>query len=201
MIRMYQIAVDGHFHGGPPPRPWVARIDGVDERYGLRREFIKSLNDFRDARVAWSGNTYGIVASFPLRAGHLYEVSRTRGKPSKRRVVREFYWLDEELVMQPRTPDEALAVAEGDAGDAMALRLHDGDTTWAAEVTGLGTPRRLGWVVVDGLRLYRLRHERLYEVREGGRQRLLRVGEGETVPLSEGEALAWLRERRAGAAA
>lgn len=198
MIKMYRIEIDGHFHGGPPPKPWVAQIDGIDERFGLRRAFIKSLNDFRDAHVAWSGNTYGIVAHYPLHAGHLYEVSRCRGRASKRYVAREFYWLDEHLQMQPRTPAEALALAEGDLGEAVVLCVADStEPTWVAEVTGVGTPHRSGWVVVDGRRLYRLRAGRLYEVMDAGARHLALAEGGEIVDVSETEAIAWLRDRAA----
>lgn len=201
MIRVYSIEVDGHFHGGPAPRPWVARIDGTDERYGLRREFIRPLNDYRNAHAAWSGNVYGLVARFPLHSGHLYEVSRTRGKSSKLRVVREFYHLDDELKMCRRTPEEALAVAEGETGDEAitVFRSSDVDSSaaWVAEVTGIGTPRRLGWVVVHGERLYRLRPGHVYEIQEDGARRLVRAQEDRMTTITEADALARIGARSA----
>jgi len=79
-----RIEVDGHFHGGPPVKPWVAEITGTCPRYGLARDFIRPMNDWAGARVAWSGNTYGVIATFPLREGRLYEVQRCEGNSSKR---------------------------------------------------------------------------------------------------------------------
>ncbi|HEU4732408.1 MAG TPA: hypothetical protein VFT22_31150 [Kofleriaceae bacterium] len=57
-LYMLRIEVDGHFHGGPPPKPWVARIHGPSEQYGLAREFIRAMNDWKDAHRAWSGNLW-----------------------------------------------------------------------------------------------------------------------------------------------
>jgi hypothetical protein len=191
MLKMYKIEIDGHFHGGPPPKPWVAKIVGVDpERFGLRREFVKAMNDWKNAHAAWSGNLYGVVATFPLHDGNLYEVSRCRGKSSKRYVAREFYSLIGGRMIE-RTPDEALAIAEGAAGPARVLEVRDDpdDRPWVAEVAGLGTPRRLGWVVVDGKRHYRLWPGRVYEVGEKGDRKLLTVEGDRIVRLTQKEAL------------
>jgi hypothetical protein len=191
-ISMLRISVDGHFHGGPPPRPWVARIDGPDERYGLQREFVSPLNDWAEARKAWSGNLYGVVACFPLRDGHLYEVSRCRGKPSKRYVSREFFLLDRGK-QKPLDALEALALVEGHQDPVTILRVPDdpADRPWVAEVSGLGTPRRLGFVVVNGQRVFRLRHGRIYEVYREGSRHLLGAGPSLKI-LSQKEAQAWL---------
>lgn len=113
MIFLLQIEEDGHIHGHRPPKPWVAEITGLHERYGLSRVFVKGLRDYRDARVAWSGNTYGVVATFPLRDGRLYEVSRCEGKSSKRLVTRRFY-LVEDGQMHEKTPEEVLAWLHGE---------------------------------------------------------------------------------------
>jgi len=191
-IRMLSIEIDGHFHGSPDvPRPWVARVDGIDQKYGLRREFVRPLNDWAESRRAWSGNIYGRVARFPLRDGNLYEVSRLRGNSSRRRVEREFL----ELAAGKRAkldPLEALARVDG-GGPALTLELPDdcdGDV-WVARVTGLGTPERLGWVVVGVQRQYRLR-DGVYEVVEQGERRLLGVRDLRREWLREPEAMSWL---------
>jgi hypothetical protein len=203
-LYLLRIEIDGHFHGSPDvPKPWVARIDGTCEKYGLKREFVQRMNDWRDARRAWSGNTYGVTATFPLRGGHVYEVSRTRGKPSKRYVAREFMRIDTAGKRHSITPDEALATATGcDGTSATLLRMREPDAderVWVAEVTRLGMPSILGWVVVDGERRYLLRHGGLYEVRGEAKprcERLVRVdADGEIVNLTEREALQWLMQR------
>ncbi len=203
MIYLLKIEEDGHFHGGPPPKPWAAEITGACQRYGLARTFIRALRDYRDARSAWSGNVYGVVARYPLHDGKLYEVSRCRGKPSKRYVARQFYTVAGGK-MHERTPEEALAMAEGLDQPARATepailhRIREADDhPWVAEVTGLGTPRRLGFVLVDGDRLYRLREGHLYEAREVDtkgeeRRRMVRVTDGAAERVTQAEALAWL---------
>lgn len=197
MIRLYEIECDGHLHGGTAPKPWVARIDGPDEKYGLRRDFVKALNDFRDAGASMSGRVYGVVARFPMRAGHLYEVSRLRGRSSKRHVAREFYWLGEDLKLEELTPVEALA-RMGDHDDDVAPVVHrlpeaEGPASWVAEVTGLGMPTRLGWVVDGARRIYVLRDDRIYEECDNGCRRLVLVRAGRIAQVTEQEALEWLR--------
>lgn len=109
-VVILKIEEDGHLHGGPAPRPWCAEITGLDPKYGLARSFVKALRDYKDAHRAWSGNVYGVIAHFPLHEGKLYEVSRLRGRPSKRYVSREFIFV-EGGEMREKTPDEALAIA------------------------------------------------------------------------------------------
>lgn len=201
-LYLLRIEVDGHFHGGEPVKPWVARITGTDAKYGLARDFIRPMNDWRDAHKAWSGNVYGVVATFPLRDGNMYEVQRCRGNSSKRHVVREFVWIDGGR-QHKRTPEQALAHAEGDDGPAAIVELHDSDPDdlpYVAHVKGLGTPERLGFVLVDGERRYRLRDGRLYEVhsvdgRDAHRGPFAVVQNGRVVSMPEKEALAWLRDR------
>jgi len=195
-IKMYRIEVDGHFHGSPDvPRPWVARIHGPDEKFGLHREFVRPMNDWKDARAAWSGNTYGVVATFPLRDGHLYEVSRLRGKPSKRHSVREFYSLEGGRMVAIE-PLDALARAEAHDDPVSLFRIRDNeqDRPRVAEVTGVGMPRIMGFIVLNGERNYRLRRDRLYEVHENGQTRLT-TADGNV--LTQSEALSWLAKRSA----
>jgi hypothetical protein len=200
-LYLLRIEVDGHFHGSSDvPKPWVARIDGMCEKYGLRRSFVEKMNDWRDARKAWSGNTYGVVATFPLRGGHVYEVSRTRGDSSKRHVAREFVRIDDAGKRHKITADDALAHAERYEGPAALLRMDEPEPqtrSWVAEVARLGMPRVVGWVVVDGARRYRLRPGRLYEVHgttHPRTHRLVMVGDDcELTNTTEQEAMEWLR--------
>lgn len=193
-LSILKIEIDGHFHGGEPPKPWVAEITGADPRYGLAREFVQPMNDWSQARVAMSGNIYGRVAHFALRDGRLYEVSRTRGNPSKRRVVREFIAVQGGKLEQ-LDPEEVLARV-GEPGDAVLLRLPE-DTSgrsWIARVRGLGTPERLAWIVRGKERLYRLPVGGVYEIVEDGRRRFTGVQVDGWVDLTEREAWAWLTE-------
>lgn len=189
-LYILRIEVDGHFHGGAPPKPWVAEIGAPCPRYGLQRAFVTPMNDWREARRAWSGNLYGKVATFALREGRLYEVSRCRGTSSRRHVVREFRWV-ENGKLHARTPDEALAHADGGA-PAHLLKVRESDATWVAEIAGLGTPSRLGFVLVDGVRRYRVRDGRVYEVVEDGAARIIGVRDGAVEELTTQEALSWL---------
>jgi len=195
-IKMLSIEVDGHFHGSSDvPRPWVARIDGTDPKYGLARHFVQKLNDWEHAKKAWSGNLYGVVATFPLREGNLYEVSRLRGSSSKRHVAREFLRVELGKYIKLE-PLEALALAERHDGPVTVLRVDDtDDRPWVAEITGLGMPRVLGFVVLAGQRCYRLRHGRVYEVRDivGESERRRLIGAGPALcTLSQSEAATWL---------
>lgn len=185
---MMKIEIDGHFHGvGKVPRPWAARIVGPDPKYGLAREFVQSLNDWESARRAWSGNVYGVVAHFPLRRGAIYEVSRLRGSSSKRHVSREFYDLPLTGRRVRIDPEEALDRIGG--GPGVSLRLAAAPSTQVDEVRGLGRASRLGWVVIDHRRLYRLRDDHVYAIDEGGSHRLVVVRGGDVESIGQRAAL------------
>lgn len=191
---MLRIEVDGHFHGSPEvPKPWVARITGTDPKYGLAREFVQKLNDWENAHRACSGNLYGVVATFPLRDGNLYEVARLRGNSSRRHMAREFLNAQDGKPVR-LTPLEALARIEGHDDEVTVHQIPDGDGARVAEVVGVGTGPVSGWVLVDGVRRYRLRHGRLYEVVSAGVQRLVLAGPTAQV-LSQKGALEWLAAR------
>lgn len=193
-IKVLRIEVDGHLRGmADVPRPWVARIKGIDPRYGLAREFVDRLNDWSDARRARSGNLYGVVAAFPLRAGELYEVSRLRGRASKRHLAREFLRVVDGR-MEDVEPIDALAIAEGWTGASFEHRVPD--YTSISVVDGLGSPTALGFVLVDGRRLYRMRDEALHEVvdPDGGR-RLVVASAGRVSPISHLDALLFLQRK------
>lgn len=191
-LYILSIEIDGHFHGSADvPKPWVAHVGGPCPKWGLERKFVKAMNDWADAKRAWSGNIYGVTARFPLRDGNLYEVSRLRGSSSKRRVAREFIAIErgKQLKLEPL---EALARVDG-GGDAAVLSIgedRDG-RSWVARVTGLGTPARLGFVVDGSERLYRVR-DGLYEVVDREQQWFAGVRGGRIMRLSQREALSWL---------
>ena len=186
MIHMLSIEIDGHFHGRRAPRPWVAEVVGTCPQYGLRREFVPALNDWEDARRACSGNLYGVVANFPLRDGRLYEVSRCRGRSSKRYVAREFVVPNGPQLVEC-TPDEALARADG-GGPATILRVQE-DEDPRPWVAGDVWP---GFVLVDGWRRYRLHEGRTYQVCERGECRFVRVTDGKIVTATRSEAQPWV---------
>jgi hypothetical protein len=189
-LKILRIEVDGHFRGSADvPKPWVARIGGVDPKYGLARTFIDRLNDYRMARRARSGNTYGVVAAFPLHEGDLYEVSRCRGSASKRYVAREFIEIagGKTLAIDPL---DALARAEGYAGPTIKYAVPDG--TRVARVDGLGTPAVCGFVIVSDDRIYRLRVGAVHEVDTGTERYLAFAGERRVDRVSQSQALAHL---------
>lgn len=185
-----RIKIDGHLHGCEAPKPWVAHITGIHARYGLARDFVQPMNDWRDAHRAWSGNTYGVVSTFALREGNLYEVSRLRGRGRRRGVVREFGLVRDRKLL-PLEPIEALAHAE--AHDCPVVELQVQEPTEppfpsVGEIRRLGMPERMGFVVVDHLRYYRLREGLIYEV-EGENRQLLAARSDGAVEVSEREAL------------
>lgn len=199
MLSILKIEIDGHFHGSSDvPRPWVAEITGTCPRYGLQRQFIDVMNDWKDAKRAWSGNIYGRVAHFPLRDGRLYEVSRLRGRSSKRHQVREFIAVDGGKQL-PIEPEAALARVDG-GGSALvhstADSIVDGSHpvgSWIAHITALGTPAQLGWVVVGGMRHYRLRPG-IHEIVRDGERHFVRASDESISSITEREALTWLLE-------
>lgn len=188
-IKILRIEIDSHFHGSSDvPRPWVARIDGIDRKYGLARTFIDRLNDYREASRSMRGRLRGVVAAFPLRAGHLYEVSRLRGKSSKRHVAREFLRVDDGRLVE-LSASEALAVIDGHQN---AIEHRVPDHTELAIVHGLGAPEPLGFVIVDGRRLYRLREGAIHEISHEQQRWLVHVVAGKLLRITQREALAVL---------
>lgn len=192
-LKILRIEVDGHFHGSSDvPKPWVAQIDGVDAKYGLARTFVQQLRDYRGARRAWSGNLHGVVAAFPLHEGKLYEVSRLRGKTSKRHVAREF-WRVEAGKLVELGPMEALAAADPQPGAVLEHAVPDG--TRITRVDGLGTPAVCGFVLGgrdrggQADRLYRLRVGAIHEVETGDARHLVIVGDRGVERVSQAEAI------------
>lgn len=66
----------------PSRRPWVARILGPDRKFGLRREFLTGLKDYREANGTGSR---GVYLTFVLRDGELYEVQELLSWSRERR--------------------------------------------------------------------------------------------------------------------
>lgn len=185
-LYLLDIELDGHIHGlANAPKPWVARIGGPDPKFGLARDFIAPFNDWENARRAKSGNVYGRIAHFPLRRGHLYEISRLRGRPSKRHISREFAWIDAGG-LEAVEPEDVLDRLAGAAG--VSLETADaGDPV--GKVSGLGYPSPMPWIVRDDKRLIRLAERQVYAHAD----RLLGVRDCEIVELSQDEAWSWLR--------
>lgn len=206
-LRTLRIEIDGHLRGSSDvPRPWVAEITGVDRRYGLARTFVDSLRDYAGAKRSWAGRLSGVVACYPLREGLTYEVSRLRGRASRRHLAREFIFVSGSG-LQPVEPGEALALGERLAGcpgyDAEILehRIPDLIGTSVSLVRGLGHPVPLGWVALDGRRLYRMRVGELHEIatHEEGR-RIVLVDHREIRDLTQLQALDQMRSRIASGA-
>lgn len=196
-LYVLRIEIDGHFHGSRDvPRPWVARIGGPDARYGLAREFLQPMNDWKRARRACSGNLYGVVSTFALREGELYECSRLRGSSSRRHVAREFYRV-EEGKRRTLGVEEALGwIEREDKRPAALYRLDDDDSRpRLAEVVGLGTPAPMAFVILDGTRQWLTREGALYEVSTavGARRLALCERPGRLRDVSEADAIAWLQ--------
>ena len=64
---------------------WVARIIGIDQRFGWKREFMKPMLDYSGANSRW---TRGIIARYLLRPG-IYDVfERTSWHHSERYFCR-----------------------------------------------------------------------------------------------------------------
>lgn len=71
--------------GHDKSRPWVARITGLDDRYGFAREFIHGYKDYREAN---SIGSRGVYEYFPLDPG-VYEVhERVTWKKTRRYFIR-----------------------------------------------------------------------------------------------------------------
>jgi hypothetical protein len=110
MIAILKVEEDGHFNGGKPDRSWCAEIVGLDPKYGFARSFVGALRDYKGAHASMAGRVYGIVSHYPLHDGRVYEVSRYRGRPSRRYVSREFITVNDGEIVTI-TSEEAMAKA------------------------------------------------------------------------------------------
>lgn len=59
------------FIGMPPRSSWVAEITGPDEKYGLKRSFLRCKLDYSQSN---SKGSRGIFAEYILSQGKIYEV-------------------------------------------------------------------------------------------------------------------------------
>lgn len=192
-LTMYQITLDGTWHGSRVvPKTWVARIDGTHEVMGLDREFITPKNDWAGAKVTGKGNRYGVVATFPLRDGHIYEAHRARGTASRRAMVREYFWLEGGEV-QELDDAEALDKIQGYAS-TLTWRMRDNpeDRPTIAEVLPGGRRNVLGWTISEDARRCFCLRDGLHQVHEKGRTYWCLVTDGDDTELTDEEAAAWL---------
>lgn len=186
-LKILRIEIDGHFHGSADvPKPWVAEITGIDAQYGLARTFVEPMHDWSGARRACSGNLYGRIARFALREGKLYEISRLRGRSSKRHVAREFGLVTNGEI---RTIEEvdAIALAERHAGPAIAYTADE--STRVGRVEKIGTPATCGFVLRGGKRTFRLRVGALHEIVTSAGSHLVLVDSDGVRKVSQAEAI------------
>lgn len=87
--------------GGIHLSPWVARITGIDDRHGFKREFIKGQKDYSGANGSGSR---GIWLFYFLEPG-LYEINQ---RVKWKRVERFFAWVVNESTMCRLTREEAI---------------------------------------------------------------------------------------------
>jgi hypothetical protein len=187
MLKILRIEIDGHFHGSRDvPKPWVAEITGIDATYGLARTFIEPMHDWSGARRACSGNLYGRIARFALREGRLYEISRLRGRSSKRHVAREFGRVVDGDI-QVISELDTLALAERYAGPAIPYTVDEG--TRVGRIEGVGMPAVCGFILRDGYRTFRLRVGALHEVVTAAERRLILVDADRARAVSQAEAI------------
>jgi len=158
-FHLIRISVDGHYKGGPPLKPWVARILGTDPKWGLHRVFLPSRNDWADASISWRGRTNGVVATWFLRENALYEVY---GGPGKR----NFVWVEDSRIRDV-PPVEVLYLADG-GGEATVVEMEEEDHRDPPWVRDSATGSVNGWALVGKTRIYRLREGHLYKVHRHG---------------------------------
>lgn len=87
--------------GKPPWRPWVARITGLESRYGLKREFVHGTKDYSQAN---SIGSRGVYEYFALSPG-VYEVSHM---VTWRKSRRYFLRVTEDATTTEITREEAI---------------------------------------------------------------------------------------------
>jgi hypothetical protein len=98
----------------PKRRPWVALIRGRSEQYGLDREF---LDGFRDYRGANGVGSRGVMITFVLHPGKVYEVHELISWSRERRYM--CHVVAGAIVVL--TQDQALAILDGGQAAAQAV--------------------------------------------------------------------------------
>ena len=91
-------------------RPWLARITGAEERYGLQREFVRATEDWAHAEVGYLGVCFGVVHVWAVRVGWIVEIEDP-GICDPRLPKRRFGRVCAKGV-QPMTREEVLAWAQ-----------------------------------------------------------------------------------------
>ena len=99
-----------NFLGKPLPRPWVARITGTDERYGLARQFQRALKDHNDSDAAGSRGVYAYYFVGP----GIYEVKE---QVSWQRWERYFLHVDQAGEKTVITKEDILAWLKNDTSE------------------------------------------------------------------------------------
>lgn len=84
----------GYTAGYKTHRPWVAKVTGRDDVYGLEREFLDHLNDYDKAT---KNTRRGVLWWFILDDGFLYQVQENVGSQRHRRY---FAKVDDGLVVE-----------------------------------------------------------------------------------------------------
>jgi len=75
----------GEYLGRDQSRPWVARLTGLDAKYGFAREFVHGQRDYSQANSVGSRGVYEYI---PLKDG-VYEVNeRLTWKRARRYFIR-----------------------------------------------------------------------------------------------------------------
>jgi len=82
MCREAKLGVIATAFNPPPNRPWVARITGLDEKYGLKREFESGRMDYREAN---SVGSRGVYINYMLDDAYIYDVSERVSRRSRDR--------------------------------------------------------------------------------------------------------------------
>lgn len=100
-LRSLDRVLGGMIGASSSGQPWVARIEGSDPKYGLKREFLQAKWDYSQAN---SKGTRGVRLWFVLSSGHLYEVKRW---VSSRRTSRYFCCVTANGELHELTKEEA----------------------------------------------------------------------------------------------
>lgn len=96
------------------PRPWVARLTGLDRKFGLAREFVKGVPDYTHASGKAGGR--GIYIYWALPPG-LYEIYRP---VSWKHEERFYFRVDNDGELHIVTRDEVLECLKNTTSESMS---------------------------------------------------------------------------------
>lgn len=105
--------INGSAYRGRRPRPWAARLTGLDDRWGFAREFVKGVYDYTYARKSQSR---GVYLYFALAPG-LYELYRPI---SWKHEERYFARVDEQGELHKITREEVIECLKNDTSASMS---------------------------------------------------------------------------------